>query len=87
MSELPTEEWTQLIKFAAYVGAQAVTSLGAVHGVPKLDDQPALRKLVNDVTVELANHQAPELKNSQAEMSSESSQMESAPTLTSEQQL
>ena len=49
-SELPTEEWVKLIKFAAYVGAQAVTSLGAVHGVPKLSDQGSLRALVNDVT-------------------------------------
>ena len=86
-SELPTEEWTKLIKFAAYVGAQAVTSLGAVHGVPKLDDQPALRKLVNDVTVDLVHYQAPELKSAQAEMSSEPLQAESTPTLTSEQQL
>ena len=45
-SQLPTSEWKDLVSFASYVGAQAVTNLGAVHGVPKLEDAEALKVLV-----------------------------------------
>ena len=41
-SELQTEEWENLVRFAAYIGALAVTRLGAVHGIPKLENQDDL---------------------------------------------
>lgn len=34
-SELNREEFEKLVAFSAYIGAQAVTRLGAVHGIPK----------------------------------------------------
>jgi fructokinase len=46
-SELPREEFEELISFAAHIGAQAVTRLDAIHGIPKLspDDQLVSAKL------------------------------------------
>ena len=44
-SELSREEWERLVSFAAYVGAQAVTTLGAVHGIPKVEDRLELEAL------------------------------------------
>jgi fructokinase len=44
-SQLPTEEWVKLVRFASYIGALAVTQLGAVHGIPKLENQEMLVEL------------------------------------------
>lgn len=41
-SELPREEFEELISFAAHIGARAVTRLGAVHGIPKLSSEEQL---------------------------------------------
>ena len=38
-SKLPSDEWKRLVQFASYIGALAVTQLGAVHGIPQVDDK------------------------------------------------
>lgn len=44
-SLLERSEWEQLVHFASYIGAQAVTCLGAVHGIPKLESRTELSGL------------------------------------------
>lgn len=48
-SELSKEAWERVVRFAAYIGAQAVTQLGAVHGIPVVENSDSLHSLITEL--------------------------------------